>query len=233
MAGASKRKRSWTKRDAMKRRKTDPSKYLLPTTYIKNAVPEAKFVIRQWITNWPFNTTTTGGFYREITPNLQQILNVPEYQVLFDMYIVDRIAVHVVPRFGDVVLPATGNTNQTIQTNNNQLYATIGKQTGRIVTPTGTYGSTSYNTFLANVNNPKMFKLDKPFTYSFKPHVTEEIASGRLSIKTQPWTSLDAPDLPLIGCLMYISDTNFSAINTSFMGVDLHYTFYFRCKGSR
>lgn len=190
----------------------------------------AKFERTFWGSYYPFGTLATNQFYAKVSPNFGNMPSSTEFAALFDAYKVHKVKVTVIPRFGDVSLDAN-QTAATIATNN-QFYMSVGiDKTGAII-PSGTYGATSYNQFCENVSHVKTFKLDKPFTYSYKPYIMNQNTVSDSTVPC-PWITTRLLSQELLGSYVYWHDSNFSAQNASNMAVDFMYTFYFSCKGSK
>jgi len=229
MAGASKRSANGEYSASKRQRKSKSKKMRIPKT-----IPELSFTRTSWVTNWDFNTTTTGGFYRAILPLFSQIQNYAEYAQLFNLYRIKGVKVTVLPRYGEVVAPASSTAGQTSY--NNQFYLTWGKQNGNLLVPTGTYGATSYNIMAENISGLRTEKLDKPCSYFFRPNIAMDVGTAGVEIvpSAKQWLSTtDGADVPHIGVLAYIHDSNFAALEQPGFSVDLVYTFYFTMKGMR
>lgn len=190
----------------------------------------ARFKRTSWAANWPFNTVSVSGFYRLVAPALSVLGNLSEYTALFDVYKVHKVTVTFIPRFGDVSLEAGDSGPQTAY--NNQFYCTVGYDRNNVTAPTGTYGSSSFNEFLSRVDNPKTYKLDKPFSYSYTPNILNSAASGT-SVVSCPWLSTTNTTELLLGSLAYIHDVNFTNLATLPPSVDIMYTLDFSMKGNR
>lgn len=195
-------------------------------------IPEVSFQRTAWVANWDWNTTTTGGFYRAILPLFNQVQNYAEYTQLFNLYKITGVKVTLLPRYGEVVAPASSTAGQTSY--NNQFYLTWGQLKGNSLVPTGTYGATSYNIMAENVVGLKTVKFDRPVSYFFRPNIAQSVGVSGAEIIPAPWLSTtDGVDVPHIGMLAYIHDNNFAALEQPGFSLDIQITYYFKCKGTR
>lgn len=228
MAGASKRRSTYEGRERKRMRTSMKKAVARPSKQI----PEVSFTRTTWIANWDWSTVSVGGYYRAILPLFNQIQNYAEYTQLFNLYKIKGIKVTLLPRYGEVVAPASSTAGQTSY--NNQFYVTWGQQRGNVVVPTGTYGSTTYNLMCENIYNIRTQKLDKPVSYFFRPNIAQSVGVSGAEIIRAPWLSTtDGVDVSHIGLLAFIHDANFAALEQPGFSLDLQYTFYFSCKGTR
>lgn len=230
MAGASIKRRRWSSDRAARKHARMSLKRFAPRP--SRNIPEVSFTRTTWITTWDWSTVSVGGYYRAILPIFNQIQNYAEYTQLFNLYKIKGIKVTLLPRYGEVVAPASSTAGQTSY--NNQFYVTWGQQQGNIVVPSGTYGSTTYNIMCENIYNIRTQKLDKPVSYFFRPNIAQSVGVSGAEIIRAPWLSTtDGVDVSHIGLLAMIHDANFAALEQPGFSVDLQYTFYFACKGTR
>lgn len=202
-----------------------------PTSYSRSPITYASFKRSSWSVYWPFSTISTAGFYRTVSPTLSSLSNASEYTSLFDAYKVKKVTITFLPRFGETVIDAADDVPQTV--NHNQFYMTVGTDRNNFTTPTGTYANSTYNDFLQRVDNVKVFKLDKPITYSYKPNIRASTAGGE-SIIPCPWISTANANEPLLGSMAFIHDSNFQGTyGLAGPAVDLIVTLEFVCKGNR
>lgn len=223
MAGASKRRRS-ASRTANKRART-AMRYPLSKSKC-----EATFSRTFNVGNWSFSTLTTAGFYRVIAPAFGDMPSVAEYQALFDVFKVTGVKITLVPRFGEVQLPAASTGALTAY--NSQFNITVGLDRNSATAPTGTYGVSSFNDMCEKCDNVKTYKFDRPITYFYKPNVRSSTVAST-SLGPCPWISTDQVNDNQLGSRVYIHDNNFAANASIVPSIDLIYTFYFKCKGSR
>lgn len=187
-------------------------------------------LVRTWKENWAFNTTTTAGFRKYFAPTLAEVADQAQYVALFDEYRIKRIDVTFVPRYGEATLIA--NTSSGTQaTINNQFYITVGFDR-TIEALAGTYNSATYNGTWQQCENVKMFKLDRPCTYSYVPRVLDSGSSGNRYMKT-PWLATAQTDTQHVGIQAFLHDVNFSAVNGNAFSVDVHYNFHIEFRGER
>lgn len=190
----------------------------------------SRFTRTFWAANWAFGTSTTAQFYRGIAPTFGDLPDYGQYANLFDTYKVKRVKVTILPRFGDCNINADNTSTPTIY--NTQLYLTVAMNTTDLTIPTGTYNSATYNTMLERSESVRVYKLDKPITWSYKPNVLNSTTGGSAVIPC-PWLSVTNNLQNLLGCYGFIHDNNFSFLNASGFSVDIMYTFEFECRGPR
>lgn len=186
---------------------------------------------RTWFDSaWPFSTVTTAGYYRVFRPSFADIPNSGEYVSLFDNFSITGIKITFHPRVSDVTVGATTTTAIT----SNQMYITMATdpETDPVIIPTGLYSNTTYNYFLERQAHPKTFKLDRPRSMFFRPKIAKDDNNGR-EMRTPGWLSLQtSQNEPHSSLWAFIHDYNFSNTPPNGFGVDIQYTFYFKCKGS-
>lgn len=173
--------------------------------------------------SWAFSPASTAGFWRKITPTLNDIPNAAEYIALFDQYKITRIKITLHPRFGEL----------GAATLNNQFYVTYSTDAKRdyTYTPGGTYNSANYNAYLEHMGQGhKTVPLLKPLSFSWKPTIINDVGGG-VNMKTCPWLDTSDSSVLQYGCHMFMHDYNFSALNASTFGCDIQYTLYFQCRG--
>lgn len=183
--------------------------------------------IRTWKENWVFSTASTPGFRKYFAPTLADVSDNAQYIALFDEYRVNSITVTFVPRYGECVVPAYGTGSAL----NNQFYLTVGFDRVQEVTA-GAYGAATYNGTWQQCEDVKMFKLDKPVSYTYKPRIIDN-ASGAAKTVKMPWLMTAVTDSALIGIQAFIHDANFTGLSTSGFAVDVHYTFDIEFRGER
>lgn len=202
----------------------------IPSRGMRMSIPVTKFKRTFWAANWAFSTASTIGFYRLVAPVFSDLPNVTEYTNLFDVYKVKGVKVTFVPRFGDVNVNADNTSTPVIY--NNQMYLTVATNTTELTIPTGTYGNSAYNDMVQRGDDVKIFKLDKPVSYYFRPNVLNTASTGS-SIMPCPWLSTSNITQNLLGSLCFVHDANFTALNNFGFSMDILYTYYFECKGAR
>lgn len=192
------------------------------SSYVKNAMPSGSY--------WAFSDVTTQGFWRQFSPTFGQLGESAIVQSLFANYKVDKVKISFLPRYGDTVAESHAGPGSITS---NQFYVSIGRNSGAQVTPAGLYNRLTYNAFLEDQEDVKVFKADKPFSYTFKPNVQNTLTAGGIEVKRAGWISTASPEIPMVGAGVFIHDPNFSSLNGALFGMDYMFTFWFRCKGAR
>lgn len=181
--------------------------------------------------NWAFSTITTAGFYRQVSPAFTDIPSYLEYTNLFDAVKITGVKCTLLPKFTDVggVQAATG----ALTSYNPQYYISIGgDKYSQGSAPTGTYGVTAYNDFCEKSSFVKTYRGDRPITWFFRPNAQNNMTAS-LATMPFPWISTVNPAQPALGSLVFIHDANFIGLNTSGFSIDIIYTLYFKCRGSK
>lgn len=192
---------------------------------------QAKFTRTFYSTNWAFNTASTAGFYRSFAPTFGENPNFAKYQALFDTFKVTGVKVTFLPKYGDTNVNAN-STGAAPTSYNNQYYMTIGMDREYQEIPTGTYGQLAFDTLCQRSSSVKTYKLDKPFSIFYKPNILNQATLSDVVVPC-PWMSMRLGTQPLLGFLAFFHDANFAALNQNTTSVDIMYTYYFQCKGTR
>lgn len=181
--------------------------------------------------NWAFNSITTSGFYRQISPAFTDLPSYLEYANLFDALKITGVKITLLPKFSDVggVQAATG----ALTTYNPQYYISVGgDKYAQGSAPTGTYGISAFNDFCEKSSFVKTYRADRPITWFFRPNAQNNMTAS-LATMPFPWISMSNPAQPAFGSLVFIHDANFTGLNTSGFSFDILVTLYFKCRGSR
>lgn len=176
---------------------------------------------------WTFSSASTVGFWRRYTPLFSELPNVAEYVALFDEYKVTGIKMTFHPR--NVGVFAQQSQTTALQ---NQFYITYAIDTEHSgLVPSGFYNAANYNKFLEESGpRAKTRLLNKPVSFFYRPKIRDDVGGG-FNLKACPWMQTNVDDTLLYGAQIWLHDYNFGALNPAAFGVDVQYTFYFKCRG--
>lgn len=180
--------------------------------------------------NWTQSTVSTSGFWRYLTYSLQDMNNYTEVTNLFDEYKITGIMVKFVPRYDSF---AGNNTTDVVQpnvTNQTGNYITTYIDTSSSLTPSGTFTSSTYNTFIENCNGAsKMRQGLKPFTIFFRPKIPNDVGGTSTSHQSPKWLSTASPSIVHSGAHVFMHDVNF--VGSSGQSYDMFVTHYVQARG--
>lgn len=183
-----------------------------------------------FLENWVFSTVSTNGFWRQYTPNFAQIPNSAEYGALFDTYRVNAVKMTFRPRFNGA--DANGGATTTVSMPYLSWYVDPKSNTNA----TGTYSSSTMNTFLENCNGrARSRQFTRPISVYWKPlvAVNSYTAGNPGEYKRCPWLSTaNYPTVPMRLLNVFLNDNNFANTIAGWTA-DVYVTFYFQCKGAR
>lgn len=173
-------------------------------------------VERTWYSaNWTPNTTGTNGFWRYITVNLGACPNVTEYTNLFEQYKINKVTFVLRPRYDsfsgenttDTTLPGVTNQGAT------RVHTVIDPRSN--LTPSGTYTSTTLNTFLEN-GKVKTFSGNKaitiPIKYPAYVNDVNNVAGAENPLCRGRWFSTAATTIEFRGCHIFLQDVNLTGV---------------------
>lgn len=220
------RRRSYRKKKPSYKRKRYTRRLKRTPTTVGFGKP-VSFKRTVYLSNWAFSSVSTNGFWRYNFMTFDAITNASEYKALFDQYKINGVKFQFRPRWSGA------DAQQTATPGQNMVYASIYHDPESDITPSGTYTSTTFNTFLENANGKvRTVKCDKPFSVYFKPAVPDSgmVTNGRYL--RSPWLScLNASGLGHRGFHLFLNDANFSA--SSSITFDIIATVYFQMRGSK
>lgn len=172
------------------------------------------------------NTTTTVGFWKYYSGSLAALPDVAEYTALFDAYKVNGIKYKFVPKFTGF----DGSDATTLGTTNRGTCAmSVINDPRNVVTPTGTYGSGTYNSFL-QLGNVRQHSGTRAVSVYFKPYIDDPMSVGTKKIPC-PWLTTTNTNQTLNGFHVFFHDTNFAGVFNQ--AWDVYVTYYFQVRGMR
>lgn len=195
-----------------------PRKYRRVMRMIPRKVaPGALQVTRTWWSgNWSPNNVSTSDFWRYITVNLGACPNVAEYTALFDSYKILSVTFILRPRYDgfngdnttDTTLPGVTNQGAT------RVHVLIDPKS--TVSPSGTYTSSTLNTFLEQGSKVRTYSGNRPVTIPVRyPVFIDDIngtaASTYKSTKTT-WFSTANTGITIRGAHIFMQDVNLTGV---------------------
>lgn len=213
--GTSQRGVSKKRRTARVPRTVDPAMYI--HKYKKEAFTES----------WNFGTTVASDYVRPYNPTFGDIPGSTQFTAIYDQYRIDKIKVTFYPNNEGNI---TGNNNAGTTNNNNQFYMTMGRQYGINLPSTGLYSRANLNSNMEELQDLVTVMLDQPRSFTFKPRI---ITNDEKELKYCPWISITNTTLPMIGMTAFMHDFNFENKNGQKFGVDVKFTIWYSCKGTR
>lgn len=198
-----KRRRSYAKRTSMR-------PYIVPKLSCKRMTFQ---------TTWQFSTASTTGFWQYYTFTPNSMSNFAEFQNVFDEYKINAVKYTFRPRYDNV--SAADNT-----AGNPQAYLHTCIDPSSTLVPSGTYSSTTLNTFLEN-DRIKTRTLNKPVSVYFKPRVTDQVQGGGTSARAikPSWIKTSESTVVFRGFHAFI-ETNALTLTATNVSLDVFITFY-------
>lgn len=189
-----------------------------------------------------FNTTATSGFWRYITPtldnmfprftdgvNLVSLTNISEYIALFDQYKLNAIKFTFRPRYSNINQPQTFTTAG--QTTFSVPRVAVVYDNVASVTPTGLFDRTTLNT-LEEQGGVRFYRGDRPFSIYLKPKVQEQYGGGATRYVKPKWTDLDTNGRAVTyrGFHMFVYNDFWDSTMLSNTSFDIQATVYLQFK---
>lgn len=162
--------------------------------------------------NWVPATTTTSDFLKQFNVNSGALPDFTSYAATFEEYRVLRVTAKFVPRYTSFDGANTTDTTLPGVTNQAQTHCTILFDLYGDYTPTGTYGSTSYN---AMCDSGKVYSknCNRPFYITWKPTVASGSVTGATNRYVRAkWIKTTDTALAHIGPCVYMHDVNFTGV---------------------
>jgi hypothetical protein len=174
---------------------------------VKSRIPMLKIQRTTCIGNWTPNTTTTDGFWKLYTFQLQNITNSTEFTSLFDQYKMYALKYRFVPRFDnfsgnnttDTTLPGVTNQGATRLHIVNDPFTSFG--------PVGTYTFANLNTFLEQGNRVKTYNGNRPVSVFFRTCID---SSGER--KRAPFLNVTQNNVNHFGFHVFAQDVNMTGV---------------------
>lgn len=180
--------------------------------------------------NWNQSTVSTSGFWRYLTYSLQDMNNYTELTALFDEYKITGLKVDFIPRYDNF---AGSNTTDVVQpnvTNQTGNWVTTYIDPATSITPSGTFTSSTFNTFIENCNGrAKMRQGLRKFSLFFRPKIANDIGGTSTSRQAPTWISTSSPSVAHSGAHVFMHDVNF--VGSSGQSYDMFVTHYVLCRG--
>lgn len=185
-----------------------------------------------------FNNTTTAGFWRYITPtidnmfpnfadgsNLISLTNISEYTSLFDQYKFSAIKFTFRPRWTNISQPQTYTT--TGQTTFYVPRVAVCMDHVPPTTPAGTFSRSTLNV-MQEQGNVRFYRADRPFSIYLKPKVSEQYGGGATRYIRPAWTDLDTTGraVPYRGFQMFVFNDFWDTTMLASTSFDVQATVY-------
>lgn len=170
---------------------------------------------------WTMGFAATSDFWKYMIFDMSNFNNFSEMAAVFDEYKVNAIKVTYRPAYDSVSnLSAAGAVVQP------QAYAHVVVDPASTTNPSGTYGTTSLQTFLEQ-ERVKTYTLNRPFSIYFKPKVLDQVYNtGTASVvRSSPWVRTSDTACVYRGYHMYLQQNNFSSGNSN-VKLDYYITMY-------
>lgn len=224
-------KRKRTSKRRMKKRMTKR----IPRT-ISSVSKGVYFKRSYWSIGWEWNPTTTAGFWRRPAPSISSLPDIADFQNMFDEYKMLGVKITLHPRFQSVTAPAAAVSGSLVYQNSPYLTYAIDTTSSPNYLPTGAYSSSTYNNMLEECNNPKTRIFNKPISIYYKPKIQTDVTQGssysNSRMESPKWISFEnGTQVPMWSTQLFIHDYNFNMTDTFQFSCDVHYTYYFLCRG--
>lgn len=188
------------------------------------------------------NTTSTNGFWQYRTVSLDDgfinesgismagLINVVEYENIFDQFKLNAAKITLRPRVTNLSAeqdaPTAGTVFREIP------YVTISLDPYDTIVPSGTYSRATYNAFLEAGKNIRTRRADRPFSVYLKPVVREQYGGGATRYMKPRFTDLNASGKAMAhrGYHMFFHNQNFSGTFTQY---DVFVTYFLQFKGQK
>lgn len=197
-----------------------------PMKYSRTSVVSVKRTF--WSELWLPNATTTNGFWRYYAPSISAMPSLAEFQAVFDQYKINGVTLTFRPKFDSYA----GNDNTSASTNRSstQVHYIVDKTSN--ITPTGTYSSTTCNSFLENGGVKSRTGL-RPVNIFYTPMIANTQQGVNDASRTKPrWLSLaNASGILQNGVHVFMQDSNFA--NNQTQAFDVFITYYMQFRGLR
>lgn len=209
-------------RRRIRRRITPTRTYRLRTRYPPLLRMKRKFILGTWAPN----SVTTDGFWRYYNLALSIMPGYTTYTGVFDEYKISRIKLEFVPRWDNFA----GNDQSTTTTAWSGTCLHVVRDNHSTVNPSGVYGATSMNAFMAQ-GPCKTYMGLRTVSIYMTPAVIEDVNGQSRTNRRPPWIRTDFPDTAHRMCHVYAHDANFLGIfGQSF---DIYATYYVAFKNMK
>lgn len=225
---AMKRKRVYSRlvRRSYKRRRTGV--YRRRLRRVRGAFLQAKRSFYAF--NWAPNTTTTDGFWKYTTSKLNDLPSYLEFVNLFDLYRIKALKFTLRPKYDSFAGNDTTDTTLPGITNQGGTFVHVCKDKYSNVSPSGTYTSTTLNTYLEQ-GNVRTYRGLRPINIYVRAPVVDMPAGAGNKRVASPW--LQTADYTTVhrGTHIFMQDPAFNG--TFGQSFDVFVTLYMQFKNLR
>lgn len=176
-----------------------------------------------YVGNWTFGTATTNDFWRYFAYDMTAFNAFAEFAAVFDEYKVNGMKVTFRPAYDTSIVDAVGV----------QAYGHVFVDPGSTLLPSGTYTSTTLNTFLQN-DRVRTKTLNKPFSVYVRPKLLDQVLNTGTgaALRSVPWIRTTETGASFRGFHMFLQQNNFNTSNTQ-VKLDVFVTWYISFRNLR
>lgn len=184
-----------------------------------------------WLQTWVPSTVSTSDFWKFFAITLSSIPNVTELTGLFDQYKINAYKLTFYPKYSEFA----GNDQTTSTTNIGQTFMSICYDNRRTVSSTGTYSSSTFNSFCEQGKVKLYKKLNRPMSIYIKPTIEGKFINGTsANMWTGPqWLPTSSSTISHWGPQVFVHDNNFSAAALGRQSFDIFCTVYLQVKNAK
>lgn len=181
------------------------------------------------IGTWQWNTVTTSDFWRYETYDLNAVQGVADYINAFEEYKIAAVKFKYIPSYDNVGIQA--QVDYASLPSLLTIAVSADPHTGTTV-PTGSYGNTTFNNFLAEVPNCRLATRGKMASVYYRPSVLEDTNAVVQTRYTRAgWYRCSTPTITHRGHHVFLYGDN--AANMAGLNVAVWATFYIKFRGAR
>lgn len=186
-----------------------------------NAIVRKTIVLHQ--SSWTFATNSSSDWWKRWTCQLSSCSNYAQYQAMFDRYRIRGFKVTFLPQVDTVNIPY----NSTAVPGFGKQYLWVNNDVYDNTTPTGLYGQSSLNAFLASAKpRCKLLTGPKPISVYVKNPVV--YTEGSSQTKRSPWLQTSSATVSHYGCATFWQQNAFDTLPA--LTVDVIYEVYVEFK---
>lgn len=161
-----------------------------------------------YLQNWSPNTSTTAGYWRYFSSDINQLPEVSMYSSVFDTYRINSIKYTLRPRYDGFGGENTTDTTLPGVTNQGQDWVHVIIDPKSYTTPSGTYSSTTLNSFLQS-GKVRTYRGTRPISWTVKYPCLRDDQNGVTNAKAIRAGFLDCSFAPQhYGTHVFIQDVN-------------------------
>ena len=217
------RKRIVRRRRTTRRRVMRVPRSLRPAPFVM------KFKRKFWFFNWTLSTASTAGFWRYFSIALSDLPSNAEVVNLFDQYKITGVRYELHPRFDNFAGNDTVDVTQPNITNQAGNMVHVINDPRSLLTPAGTYISTTLNTFMEQ-GKVRTHRGIKPIVIYHKPTISQSQTTGARQIRA-PWLQTANTTTIHSGAHVFLQDVNLTG--TTGQSYDVFVTLYVMFRGAR